>query len=85
MGANQVKIQVRQHLACALAAAKEHVQDVGPYAGRAKVFKGSREDRGKTSRELMVQGRLEGMQQAVKDWQEGLSEARGKAKPGLPF
>ncbi|EST08834.1 hypothetical protein PSEUBRA_001540 [Kalmanozyma brasiliensis GHG001] len=69
----------------ALAAAKELVKEVGPYAGRAKVFKGSREDRGKHRRDEAVQGKLDGMKQVVRDWQEGLNEARGKAKPGLPF
>ncbi|SPO30663.1 uncharacterized protein UTRI_05280 [Ustilago trichophora] len=71
--------------AAALNAARLQVKDVGPYAGRAKVFKGSRVDKGKAKREGDVKTKLGGMEQTVSDWHSTQNEARNKLKPGLPF
>lgn len=69
----------------ALSAARRLVREVGPYKGRARVFKGSRVDKGKARRGEDVKGKLGGMEQTVRDWQSGQTEARNKMKPGLPF
>ncbi|CBQ69017.1 conserved hypothetical protein [Sporisorium reilianum SRZ2] len=69
----------------ALMAARLQAKDVGPYAGRAKVFKGSRVDKDKSRRRDDVQHKLGAMQQTVHDWQSTQTEAKNKLKPGLPF
>lgn len=69
----------------AIQVARLQVKDVGPYAGRAKVFKGSKVDKDKQRRQADVEAKLKGMSESVKDWQEGFKEQRNKLKPGLPF
>lgn len=69
----------------ALSAARQQVKDVGPYAGRAKVFKGSRVDKVKVKRAESVKGKLGGMKQTVEEWQSSQTDAKNKLKPGLPF
>lgn len=49
-------------------AARLQVRDVGPYAGRAKIFKGSRVDKDKSRRANDVNAKLQGMKQTVKEW-----------------
>lgn len=48
--------------------ARLQVRDVGPYSGRAKVFKGSRVDKDKNKRRDEVKNKLGAMQQTVHDW-----------------
>ncbi|GAC77650.1 SOK1 kinase [Moesziomyces antarcticus T-34] len=69
----------------ALAAARRLVKDVGPYAGRAKAFKGSRVDKNKITRAHAVNNKLEAMQSTVREWHTSQTEAKNKLKPGLPF
>ncbi|KAJ9474968.1 Import inner membrane translocase subunit [Pseudozyma hubeiensis] len=69
----------------ALQHARQQVKDVGPYAGRAKVFKGSRVDKEKLRRKESVSGKLEAMDKTREEWRAGEAEARNKSKPGLPF
>ncbi|KAJ1021296.1 hypothetical protein NDA18_005537 [Ustilago nuda] len=69
----------------AMHAARLHVKDVGPYSGRARIFKGSRVDKDKQRRWADVEARLDKMRESKKEWQEGQREARIKLKPGLPF
>ncbi len=49
-------------------AARLQVRDVGPYAGRAKIFKGSRVDKDKSRRANDVNAKLQSMKQTVKEW-----------------
>ncbi|TKY88920.1 hypothetical protein EX895_002161 [Sporisorium graminicola] len=69
----------------ALMTARLQVRDVGPYSGRAKVFKGSRVDKGKNKRRDEVKNKLGAMQQTVHDWHSTQTDAKNKLKPGLPF
>lgn len=59
----------REERETAFRAAKEQARDVGPYAGRAKVFKGSRVDKDKARRAEDIKNKLQAMQQTVQDWQ----------------
>ncbi|KAJ1017802.1 hypothetical protein NDA16_005119 [Ustilago loliicola] len=69
----------------AVNAARLQVKDVGPYAGRARIFKGSKVDKDKQRRLVDVEGKLQAMKQSKRDWEEGQREAKIKLKPGLPF
>lgn len=75
----------RSEREAALSAARLQVKDVGPYAGRAKVFKGSRVDKDKLRRAESVTSKLAGMKQTIDEWQSTQTEAKTKLKPGLPF
>lgn len=57
-----------QERMAALNAARQQVKDVGPYAGRAKIFKGSRVDKDKTRRSQDVRNKLDSMNQTVHEW-----------------
>lgn len=69
----------------AINAARLQVKDVGPYAGRARIFKGSKVDKDKLRRQTDVEEKLKSMKDSVKDWENGQKEAKIKLKPGLPF
>lgn len=49
--------------------AREQVRSVGPYAGRARIFKGSRVDKDKNRRREEVRGKLEAMENTKREWQ----------------
>lgn len=72
LGARVVKPSQRvsaEERQAALNAARLQAKDVGPYAGRAKIFKGSRVDKDKGRRSEDVKNKLGAMQQTVDDWQ----------------
>ncbi|PWY98126.1 hypothetical protein BCV70DRAFT_202299 [Testicularia cyperi] len=74
-----------QEAEMALNNARLAAKGAGPYAGRGKVFKGSKIDRDSTRRAKDVQNKLANMKDTVKDWQKSRNEAKNKLKPGLPF
>jgi len=53
----------------ALMVAREQVRSVGPYAGRARIFKGSRVDKDKNRRREDVRAKLEAMEATKREWQ----------------
>ena len=59
----------KEELEESLRAAREYARGVGPYKGRAKVFKGSRVEKEKVRRGEDVRGKLGGMDRAVGEWQ----------------
>ncbi|SNX87043.1 uncharacterized protein MEPE_05753 [Melanopsichium pennsylvanicum] len=69
----------------AFRAAMEFARGVGPYSGRAKIFKGSRVDKHKQVRVQDVKAKLESMETTKKEWKLTQTEAKQKLKPGLPF
>lgn len=50
--------------------ASTHIKEVGPYAGRGKIFKGSKYDREKPERLENIQQKLKAMPSIVADWKQ---------------
>lgn len=50
--------------------ASTHIKEIGPYAGRAKIFKGSKYDRNKPERLAGIQDKLASMPSVVSEWKQ---------------